>query len=195
MSASDQEFDLRRNSAAFPRSRAPGFGNGLLDEIFRICRRVQPFFFPGKTRSLISPRTVSRRRNHPRESHSRALHHELPYAVAVFVEKKFEDNPRLLRIESRCSTSSAIRKRKFSSATKGAMLKKKSARKARKELEGSAGQGKGLSRLYFVKKLAQDWRENPPWRVRNWTGIFSSRGLSSAQVDPGRRAGRGKNVE
>jgi len=80
---------------------------------FAILPEGQPFF-PGRPDHR-SARAISGREV-IREKAIRALHHELPYAVAVFVEK-FEDNPRLLRIEAVLNVERDTQ-RKFSSATK-----------------------------------------------------------------------------
>ncbi len=134
---------------------------------FAICRRASRF--SRKTRSPISPNGFS-----PPKS---SVHHELPYAVAVFVEK-FEDNPRLLRIEAVLNVERDTQK-KILIGHKGAMLKKIGT-EARKELEGLLDKKVFLG--LFVK-VAQDWRENPQ-RVRELDWHFQLEGLSSsAQAD------------
>jgi len=109
-----------------------------------------------------------------REKAIRALHHELPYAVAVFVDK-FEDNPRLVRIEATLNVERDTQK-KILIGHKGAMLKKIGT-EARTELETLFDKKVFLG--LFVK-VAQDWRENPQ-RVRELDWHFQLEGLSEAQ--------------
>jgi GTP-binding protein Era len=107
--------------------------------------------------------------------------------VAVFVEK-FEDNPRLLRIEAVLNVERDTQK-KILIGHKGAMLKKIGT-EARKELEGLLDKKVFLG--LFVK-VAQDWRENPQ-RVRELDWHFQIEGLSTAQADHEEEPA-GENVE
>src|SRR6266852_4341064 len=112
-----QEFDF---AAIVPLSALKGTGcNALLDEIFRHLPEGQPFF-PGDQITDQPERFLAA--EIIREKAIRALHHELPYAVAVFVEK-FEDGPRLLRIEAVLNVERDTQK-KILIGHKGAMLKK-----------------------------------------------------------------------
>jgi len=153
-------------------------------EIFAICRRGQPFFsrknqITDQPERFLAAEVI-------REKAIRALHHELPYAVAVFVEK-FEDNRGLLRIEAVLNVERDTQK-KILIGHKG--------RNAKENRHGSAQGVEGLlerrSFSAYSVKVAQDWRENPQ-RVRELDWHFQLEGLSSAQVDR-RKAGRG-NVE
>lgn len=109
-----------------------------------------------------------------REKAIRAMHHELPYAVAVIVEK-FEEGPRLLRIEAMLNVERDTQK-KILIGHKGAMLKKIGT-EARKELEDLLGAKIFLG--LFVK-VAPNWRENPQ-KVRELDWHFQLEGLSEAQ--------------
>ncbi len=109
-----------------------------------------------------------------REKAIRALHHELPYALAVFVDK-FEETPRLVRIEVTLNVERDTQK-KILIGHKGAMLKKIGT-EARKELESLLGAKVFLG--LFVK-VALDWRDNPQ-RVRELDWHFQLEGLSEAQ--------------
>jgi len=103
------------------------------------------------------------------------LHHELPYALAVFVDK-FEENPRLVRIEATLNVERDTQK-KILIGHKGAMLKKIGT-EARKELESLLNTKVFLG--LFVK-VAQDWRDNPQ-RVRELDWHFQLEGLSEVQA-------------
>src|SRR5438876_1456842 len=83
------------------------------------------------------------------------MYHEVPYALAVVVEK-YEETPKLLRIEAVMNVERDSQK-KILIGHKGEMLKKIGT-EARKELESILA-----SKIYlglFVK-VAPDWRENP----------------------------------
>jgi GTP-binding protein Era len=166
-----QEFDF---AAIVPISALKGTGcTDLVDEIFRHLPKSQPFFpedqVTDQPERFLAAEII-------REKAIRALHHELPYAVAVFVEK-FEENPRLLRIEAVLNVERDTQK-KILIGHKGAMLKKIGT-EARKELE------KLLDTKVFLGlfvKVAPDWRENPQ-RVRELDWHFQLEGLSTAQAD------------
>jgi GTPase len=177
-----REFDF---AAIVPLSALKGTGcNGLLDEILRHLPEGQPFFpedqITDQPERFLAAEII-------REKAIRALHHELPYAVAVFVEK-FEESPRLLRIEAVLNVERDTQK-KILIGHKGAMLKKIGT-EARKELEGLLDKKVFLG--LFVK-VAQDWRENPQ-RVRELDWHFQLEGLSSAQTDQEEEPA-GENVE
>jgi GTPase len=106
-----------------------------------------------------------------REKAIQVMYHEVPYALAVFVEK-FEETPKLLRIEATMNVERDSQK-KILIGHKGEMLKKIGT-EARKELETIFG-----VRIYlglFVK-VVPDWRENPQ-RVRQLDWRFQLEGLT-----------------
>lgn len=109
-----------------------------------------------------------------REKAIRVMYHEVPYALAVFVEK-FEETPKLLRIEALMNVERDSQK-KILIGHKGEMLKKIGT-EARRELESILG-----TKIYlglFVK-VAPDWRENPQ-RVRELDWRFQLEGLAEDQ--------------
>jgi GTPase len=101
-----------------------------------------------------------------REKAIKAMYHEVPYALAVFVEK-FEETPKLLRLEATLNVERDSQ-RKILIGHKGAMIKKIGT-EARKELESLFGAKIFLS--MFVK-VVPNWRNNPQkvrevdWRVQ-----------------------------
>ena len=167
-----QEFDF---AAIVPLSALKGTGcDALLNEIFRLLPEGPPYFpedqVTDQPERFLAAEIV-------REKAIRALHHELPYAVAVFVDK-FEESPRLVRIEAALNVERDTQK-KILIGHKGAMLKKIGT-EARKELETLFDRKVFLG--LFVK-VAPDWRENPQ-RVRDLDWHFQLEGLSAAQADP-----------
>jgi GTP-binding protein Era len=165
----NKEFDF---AAIVPLSALKGTGcKNLLDEIFRHLPQADPFFpedqVTDQPERFLAAEIV-------REKAIRALHHELPYAVAVFVDK-FEDNPGLVRIEATLNVERDTQK-KILIGHKGAMLKKIGT-EARKELE-TLFEKKVFLGLFV--KVAQDWRENPQ-RIRELDWHFQLEGLSEAQ--------------
>jgi GTPase len=90
-----------------------------------------------------------------REKAIQVMYHEVPYALAVFVEK-FEETPKLLRIEALMNVERDSQK-KILIGHKGETIKKIGTA-ARKELEAILGVKLYLG-LYV--KVAEDWRENP----------------------------------
>jgi GTP-binding protein Era len=90
-----------------------------------------------------------------REKAIQVMYHEVPYALAVFVEK-FEETPKLLRIEALMNVERDSQK-KILIGHKGETIKKIGTA-ARKELEAILGVKIYLG-LYV--KVAPDWRENP----------------------------------
>ena len=165
-----KEFDF---AAIVPVSALKGTGcNELLDEIFHHLPEGQPYFpedqVTDQPERFLAAEIV-------REKAIRALHHELPYALAVFVDK-FEENPRLVRIEATLNVERDTQK-KILIGHKGAMLKKIGT-EARKELESLLNTKVFLG--LFVK-VAQDWRDNPQ-RVRELDWHFQLEGLSAVQA-------------
>jgi GTPase len=167
-----KEFDF---AAIVPVSAVKGTGcDALVDEIFRHLPESQSYFpedqVTDQPERFLAAEII-------REKAIRALHHELPYALAVFVDK-FEETPRLLRIEATLNVERDTQK-KILIGHKGAMLKKIGT-EARKELESL------LDRKIFLGlfvKVAQDWRENPQ-RVRELDWHFQLEGLSAEQGAP-----------
>jgi GTPase len=90
-----------------------------------------------------------------REKAIQVMYHEVPYALAVFVEK-FEETPKLLRIEALMNVERDSQK-KILIGHKGETIKKIGTG-ARKELEAILG-----TKIYLglYVKVAPDWRENP----------------------------------
>jgi GTP-binding protein Era len=164
-----KEFDF---AAIIPVSALKGTGcDALVDEIFRHLPEGQPYFpedqVTDQPERFLAAEII-------REKAIRALHHELPYALAVFVDK-FEETPRLLRIEVTLNVERDTQK-KILIGHKGAMLKKIGT-EARKEMESL------LDRKIFLGlfvKVARDWRENPQ-RVRELDWHFQLEGLSAEQ--------------
>lgn len=113
-----------------------------------------------------------------REKAIQAMYHEVPYALAVEVEK-FEELPRLTRIEATVNVERDTQK-KILIGTKGAVLKKIGT-EARKELEELLG-----AKVYlglFVK-VQPNWRENPQ-RVRelDWHAQLEAMGQAQEGIE------------
>src|ERR1700682_5875024 len=111
-----------------------------------------------------------------REKAIQVMYHEVPYALAVIVEK-FDELPRLLRIEATMNVERDSQK-KILIGHKGEMLKKIGT-EARKELEKLFG-----TKIYlglFVK-VVPDWRENPQ-KVRELDWRYQLEGLASELDD------------
>jgi GTPase len=107
-----------------------------------------------------------------REKAIQVMYHEVPYALAVVIEK-YEESPKLLRIEAVMNVERDSQK-KILIGHKGEMLKKIGT-EARKELESILG-----SKIYlglFVK-VAPDWRENPQ-KVRELDWRYQLEGLAT----------------
>jgi GTPase len=107
-----------------------------------------------------------------REKAIQATYHELPYALAVVVEK-YEEIGKLVRIEAMMNVERDTQK-KILIGHKGEMLKKIGT-EARKELEDILGNKVYLG--LFVK-VAPDWRESPQ-KVRELDWRFQLEGLAS----------------
>src|SRR5712691_2942484 len=149
-------------------------GNGceeLLEEILRQLPEGEPHFpedqVTDQPERFLAAEIV-------REKAIKAMYHELPYALAVMVEK-YEETPKLIRIEATMHVERDSQK-KILIGRKGEMLKKIGT-EARKELEELLG-----SRIYlglFVK-VVPDWRESPQ-KVRELDWHFQLEGLSKDQ--------------
>jgi GTPase len=111
-----------------------------------------------------------------REKAIQVMYHEVPYALAVFVEK-FEESPKLLRIEATMNVERDAQK-KILIGHKGDMLKKIGT-EARKELEGIFGVKVFLG--LFVK-VVPNWREDPQ-KVRELDWHFQLEGLAQDPED------------
>jgi GTPase len=130
-------------------------GNGcveLVDEVLRLLPEGEAYFpedqVTDQPERFLAAEIV-------REKAIQAMYHEVPYAVAVKVEK-FEDLPKLLRIEATMNVERDSQK-KILIGHKGEMLKKIGT-EARKELEKLFD--KKIYLGLFVK-VVPDWRENP----------------------------------
>jgi GTPase len=144
-------------AAIVPISALKGSGcEELLGEILRLLPEGEPYFpeeqVTDQPERFLAAEIV-------REKAIQAMYHEVPYALAVKVEK-FEELPKLLRIEATMNVERDSQK-KILIGHKGEMLKKIGTQ-ARKELEKLFE-----TKIYlglFVK-VVPDWRENPQ-RVR-----------------------------
>jgi GTPase len=144
-------------SAIVPISALKGSGvNELSNEILRMLPEGEPYFpedqVTDQPERFLAAEIV-------REKGIQAMHHELPYAIAVHVDK-FEELQRLTRVEATMYVERDTQK-KILIGQKGAMLKKIGT-EARKELEELLG-----TKVYlglFVK-VVPNWRESPQ-RVR-----------------------------
>ncbi|HKV24524.1 MAG TPA: GTPase Era [Candidatus Acidoferrum sp.] len=139
--------------AIVPISALKGSGCGeLVKEVLRSLPNGEPYFpedqITDQPERFLAAEIV-------REKAIQAMHHELPYAVAVRVEK-YEELPKLTRIEAMVNVERATQK-KILIGQKGSMLKKIGT-EARKELEKLLGTKVFLG--LFVK-VEENWRENP----------------------------------
>jgi GTP-binding protein Era len=161
-------------SAIVPISALKGSGcEELLDEILKRLPEGEAYFpeeqVTDQPERFLASEII-------REKAIEVMYHEVPYALAVVVEK-FEETPKLLRIEAIMNVERDSQK-KILIGHKGEMLKKIGTA-ARKELETILG-----SKIYlglFVK-VAPDWRENPQ-RVRELDWRFQLEGLASDPND------------
>jgi len=161
-------------SAIVPISALKGSGcEELLEEILRLLPEGEPYFpedqVTDQPERFLAAEIV-------REKAIQVMYHEVPYALAVFVEK-FEESPRLLRIEATMNVERDTQK-KILIGHKGEMLKKIGT-EARKELEEIFGVKVYLG--LFVK-VAPDWRKNPQ-KVRELDWHYQLEGLSRDQED------------
>jgi len=134
-------------------------GNGcqeLLEEIVKRLPEGEPYFpedqVTDQPERFLAAEIV-------REKAMRVMYHEVPYALAVFVEK-FEETPKLLRIEAVLNVERDTQK-KILIGHKGEMIKKIGT-EARKELEDILA-----AKIYLGLhvKVVPGWREDPR-RVR-----------------------------
>jgi GTP-binding protein Era len=159
-------------AAIVPMSALNGAGCGeLLDEILKHLPEGEQYFpedqVTDQPERFLAAEII-------REKAIQVMYHEVPYALAVFVEK-FEETPKLLRIEAVMNVERDSQK-KILIGHKGEMLKKIGT-EARKELESIFG-----IKIYlglFVK-VAPDWRENPQ-KVRELDWRFQLEGLAENQ--------------
>jgi GTP-binding protein Era len=111
-----------------------------------------------------------------REKAIQLTYHEVPHALAVFVEK-FEETPKLLRIEAVLNVERDSQK-KILIGHKGEMLKRIGT-EARKELEALFG-----TKIYLglYVKVAPDWRKDPQ-KVRELDWRFQLDGLARGAAE------------
>jgi GTP-binding protein Era len=155
--------------AIVPISALKGTGcNELLGELFKKLPEGEPYFpedqVTDQPERFLAAEII-------REKAIQVMYHEVPYALAVMIEK-FEETPKLLRIEALMNVERDSQK-KILIGHKGEMLKKIGT-EARKELEIPLG-----TKIYlglFVK-VAPDWRENPQ-KVRELDWRFQLEGLA-----------------
>ena len=159
-------------AAIVPVSALKGTGcDELLDEILKQLPEGEPYFpedqVTDQPERFLAAEII-------REKAIKVMYHEVPYALAVFVEK-FEETPKLLRIEALMNVERDSQK-KILIGHKGEMLKKIGT-EARKELESILG-----TKIYlglFVK-VAPDWRENPQ-KVRELDWRFQLEALGERE--------------
>jgi len=161
-------------SAIVPISALKGGGcDELLEEILRQLPEGEPHFpedqVTDQPERFLAAEIV-------REKAIQVMYHEVPYALAVFVEK-FEESPRLLRIEATMNVERDTQK-KILIGHKGEMLKKVGT-EARRELEEIFNVKVYLG--LFVK-VVPDWRENPQ-KVRELDWRFQLEGLTHDQEE------------
>jgi GTP-binding protein Era len=159
-------------TAIVPISALRGAGcNELLEEILRQLPEGEPYFpedqVTDQPERFLAAEII-------REKAIQVMYHEVPYALAVFVEK-FEETPKILRIEATLNVERDSQK-KILIGHKGEMMKKIGT-EARKELEALLGAKVFLS--MFVK-VVPGWRENPQ-KVRELDWHFQLEGLSHEQ--------------
>lgn len=167
--AFQKAFDF---SAIVPISALRGTAcDDLLKEILRQLPEGEPYF-PGDQVTDQPERFLAA--EIIREKAIQAMYHEVPYALAVFVDK-FEETPKLLRISVTLHVERNSQK-KILIGHKGEALKKIGTQ-ARKELEELLGTKVFLQT--FVK-VVPGWREDPQ-KVRELDWHFQLEGLSQAQ--------------
>src|SRR6202521_4637527 len=157
-------------AAILPISALEGAGcEELLDEILKQLPEGEPYFpedqVTDQPERFLAAEII-------REKCIQVMYHEVPYALAVVVEK-YEETPKLLRIEAVMNVERDSQK-KILIGHKGEMLKKIGT-EARKELEAILS-----SKIYlglFVK-VTPDWRENPQ-KVRELDWRYQLEGLAS----------------
>jgi GTP-binding protein Era len=160
-------------SAIVPISALKGSGcEELLDEILKRLPEGEAYFpeeqVTDQPERFLAAEII-------REKAIEVMYHEVPYALAVVVEK-FEETPKLLRIEAIMNVERDSQK-KILIGHKGDMMKKIGT-EARKELETLLETKVFLG--MFVK-VAPHWREDPQ-RVRELDWHFQLEGLSTDQA-------------
>lgn len=164
-----------RFSSIVPISAQQGAGcQELLQEIWKHLPEGPPYFpedqVTDQPERFLAAEII-------REKAIEVMYHEVPYALAVFIEN-FEERPRLLRIEALLNVERDSQKT-ILIGHRGATLKKIGT-EARKELESILGRKIYLG--LFVK-VAPRWREDPN-KVRELDWRFQLEGLAS---DPGEK--------
>jgi GTPase len=159
-------------SAIVPISALKGTGcDDLMKEIVRHLPEGQPYFpedqVTDQPERFLAAEII-------REKAIQAMYHEVPYALAVFVDK-FEETPKLLRIAATLHVERDSQK-KILIGHKGEMLKKIGTQ-ARKDLEELLG-AKIFLQTYV--KVVPGWREDPQ-KVRELDWHFQLEGLSQEQ--------------
>jgi GTPase len=165
MEAFSKSFEF---AAIVPLSALKGDGcEELLEEILKQLPEGEPYFpedqVTDQPERFLAAEII-------REKAIQAMYHEVPYALAVIVEK-YEETPTLVRIEVVMNVERDSQK-KILIGHKGEMLKKIGT-EARKELEKILG-----TKVYlglFVK-VVPDWRESPQ-KVRELDWRFQIEGL------------------
>src|SRR5256884_5698226 len=145
-------------AAILPISALKGAGcEELLDEILKQLPEGEPYFpedqVTDQPERVLAAEVI-------REKAIQGLTHEVPYALAVVVEK-YQETPKLLRIEAVMNVERDSQK-KILIGHKGEMLKKIGT-EARQELEAILS-----SKIYlglFVK-VSPDWREKSQKEIR-----------------------------
>src|SRR5580693_1254919 len=159
-------------SAIVPISALKGAGcEELLEEIRKHLPEGDPYFpedqVTDQPERFLAAEII-------REKAIQVMYHEVPYALAVFVDK-FEEKLKLLRIEATLNVERDSQK-KILIGEKGSVMKKIGT-EARKELEALLD-----TKVYLQTyvKVAPNWRENPT-RVRELDWHFQLEGLSKDQ--------------
>jgi len=160
-------------AAMVPISALKGDGtDGLVEEILKVLPEAEPYFpddqVTDQPERFLASEII-------REKAIALTYHEVPHALAVIVDK-WEEKPKLLRIEATMHVERASQK-KILIGHKGEMLKKVGTQ-ARKELEEILG-----TKIYlglFVK-VVPDWRDNPQ-RVRELDWHTQLEALSEDQA-------------
>lgn len=159
--------------AMVPISALKGDGcDKLVEEILKLLPEAEPFFpedqVTDQPERFLASEII-------REKAIALTYHEVPHALSVVVDK-WEEKPKLLRIEATMNVERASQK-KILIGHKGEMLKKVGTQ-ARKELEQLFD-----TKIYlglFVKVLA-DWRENPQHvRELDWHAQLEALGEEQA---------------
>jgi GTP-binding protein Era len=159
-------------SAVVPISALKGSGcEELQKEILRQLPEAEPYFpedqVTDQPERFLAAEII-------REKAIQVMYHEVPYALAVFVDK-FEEKPKLLRIEATLNVERDSQK-KILIGHKGEMLKKIGTA-ARKEMEEL------FSTKIFLQtfvRVVPGWRQDPH-KVRELDWHFQLEGLSQSQ--------------